>query len=379
VGLKVAIAGGGVGGLTTAIAFGQRGHDVVLYEKTRSFSEVGAGISLWPNALAALGRLELENQVMACGQWEDQGTIRSSSGAVLRQIENTNLMILRSELQKVLLRAAKDIPIIVGARCTGVVANARAPALQFEDGASIEADLVVGADGIRSAVRQSIAPDEAAPRYSGLCAWRGVVRAPGLVENAWLSVGNGLQFLAAPLPHGHVYWSPLVRLEEGQWESIEDHRGYLFDRFRTWHDPIPTLLDRTPEDALVPTPVYFRPPPKWITRGSVALIGDAAHPMTPDLGQGGCQAIEDAVVLAECISVIGDIARGLSKFQERRLGRIRRVVRGARQLGVVMAEHHQFLTPIRTGALRAIPAGLTDKRLSAITARGAFEAQLAAI
>ncbi len=379
VGLNVAIVGGGVGGLTAAIALGQRGHEILLYEQRTSFSEVGAGLSLWPNALAALGRLGLEDRMMASGRWEDEGAIRSSGGAVLRRIQNTNLMILRSELQRVLVATMKDIPTILGIRCTGVVANARAPVLRFQDGGSVEADLIIAADGIRSTVRQSIAPHEDPPRYSGLCAWRGVVRTPGLVDNAWLSVGNGLQFMAAPLPGGDVYWSPLVRLKEGQWGEIRDHRSFLLGLFRHWHEPIPTLLDRTPEEAFLPTPVYFRPAPKWITSGRVALIGDAAHPMTPDLGQGGCQAIEDAVVLAECISVGGDnIDLALSEFQRRRLGRIRRVVREARQLGLVMAEHHRILAPLRTAALRAVPAGWTDNRLSAITGREALEAQLAA-
>ena len=379
-GLNIAIAGGGVGGLTAAIALDRRGHNVRLFEKAVSFSEVGAGLSLWPNALAALGRLDLEDSVMACGYWEDEGAIRSSNGAVLREIENTNLMILRTDLQRLLVDALKDIPVVLGARCTGVSANGQAPVLRFEDGTSIEADLVIGADGIRSAVRKSIAPHDDPPRYSGLCAWRGIVRTPGLVDNAWLSVGNGLQFMAAPLPDGHVYWSPLVRLDEGQWENIQDHRSFLLDRFRTWHEPIPTLLDRTLSDSLLPTPVYFRPPPKWITCGRVALIGDAAHPMTPDLGQGGCQAIEDAVVLADCLSVSSDdIDLALRQFAERRLVRIRRVVREARRMGVVMADNHQAVMRLRTIALRAIPARLTDKRLSAITAREAFEAQLGVI
>jgi 2-polyprenyl-6-methoxyphenol hydroxylase-like FAD-dependent oxidoreductase len=378
VGLTIAIAGGGVGGLTAAIALDRRGHDVRLFEKAASFTDVGAGLSLWPNALAALGRLDLERQVMDCGYWEDDGAIRSPDGAVLRELENTNLMILRSELQRVLVAALGDIPVALGARCTGVSANGRAPVLRLADGTSVEADLVIGADGIRSAVRQSIAPDDDPPRYSGLCAWRGVVRAPDMVDSAWLSVGNGLQFLAAPLVDDHVYWSPLVRLDEGRWDGISDHRGFLLDRFRAWHEPIPTLVDRTPNDVLLPTPVYFRPPPTWVTRGRVALIGDAAHPMTPDLGQGGCQAIEDAVVLADCVSSgSDDIELALRQFAERRLGRIRRVVREARQLGVVMAEDHRPAMRLRTTALRLVPARLTDRRLSAITGREAFEAQLA--
>jgi len=377
VSLEIGIAGGGIGGLTAAIALRQRGHHVRLYEKTSSFAEVGAGLSLWPNALAALKRLDLEDPVLPRGYWEEEGAIRSSTGAILRKVENANLMILRSVLQEVLLAAMEDIPVALGARCMGVTMTGPRPLLRLEDGSSIEVDLVIGADGIRSAVRQSIAPDESPPRYSGLCAWRGVVSAPGCVDNAWLSIGNGLQFMAAPLPDGRVYWCPLVRIGEGKWEQIESHRRFLCELFNTWHEPIPSLLRGTPEAAVLPTPVYFRAPPKWITRGRVVLIGDAAHPMTPDLGQGGCQAIEDAVVLAECISTSGEnIESALNDFAKRRMGRIRRVVREARQLGVVMAENHQSLTHLRTAVLRLTPASFSERRLSAITGREAFDAQM---
>jgi 2-polyprenyl-6-methoxyphenol hydroxylase-like FAD-dependent oxidoreductase len=377
--LKIAIAGGGVGGLSAAVALRQYGHDVQLYEKATSFSEVGAGVSLWPNALAALSRLGLEDQVMARGQWENEGAIRSKTGAELRSVENTNLIILRSVLQQILLAELVEIPTFLDARCIGVTSPHSRPVLRFEDGRSVECDLVIGADGIRSAVRQSIAPHEAKARYTGLCAWRALVEAPGLVENAWLSIGDGLQFMAAPLPGGHVYWSPLVRLDEGDWAQIDNHRHFLTTLFSAWHEPIPTLLGLTAEAACFPTPVYFRPPPRWLTHGRVVLIGDAAHPMTPDLGQGACQAIEDAVVLADCIAATSEnVDLAVSEFASRRLPRIRRVVRGARQLGLILAEGHRPLTHLRAGVLRLTPAGFTEMRLSAITAREAFHAQLTA-
>lgn len=377
VGLDVVIAGGGVGGLTAAIALGRRGHHVRLYERTETFVEAGAGLSLWPNALAALDRLGLEDQILSEGQWEDEGNIRSPSGAELRKVENSNLIILRATLQRRLLAEANGTPIALGARAVRVTSPPSRPTLHLDDGRSAEADLVIGADGIRSAVRQAVAPSEPPPRYSGLCAWRAVVRAPGLVRNAWLTVGRGLQLMVAPLPDGDVYWSPLVRLPEGAWEGITSPREFLLSRFGAWHEPIPSLLALTPEEAILPTPVYFRPPPTWLSRGRVVLIGDAAHPMTPDLGQGACQAIEDAVVLAECLSVGGtNLDLAVADFTRRRLARVRRVVRKTRQLGVLHAAQSPPAMLVRDSLLRLAPACIADRQLAAITGRQAFHAQM---
>jgi 2-polyprenyl-6-methoxyphenol hydroxylase-like FAD-dependent oxidoreductase len=376
-GLEIAIAGGGIAGLTAAIALRQRGHEVRLYEKAAAFAEVGGGLSLWPNALAALERLGLEQRVMARGQWEDKGAIRSATGQRLRQVENNNLIITRSALQEVLLAALEDQPVVLGTQCLGVTSPGARPRLRLDRGEPVEADLVIGADGIRSAIRRAIAPDESPPVYSGLCAWRGIALAPGLVDSAWLSVGHGLQFMAAPLPGGQVYWSPLVRLDEGQWEGIESHTEFLRHRFAGWHAPIPRLLELTPEASCLPTPVYFRPPPDWLCRGRVALIGDAAHPMTPDLGQGACQAIEDAVVLAACLPTDAvHLGPALTDFARRRLARIQRVVREGRQLGMVMAARRWPWGGLRNGALRHLPPGLTDRRLASISSREGFAAQL---
>jgi 2-polyprenyl-6-methoxyphenol hydroxylase-like FAD-dependent oxidoreductase len=163
-GLEIAIAGGGIAGLTAAIALRRRGHDVRLYEKTATFAEVGGGLSLWPNALAALEQLGLEQRVMARGQWEDEGAIRSATGQRLRQVDNNNLIISRSALQEVLLSALEDQPVALGTRCLGATSPGTRPR-------------VIGADGIRSTIRRAIAPDESPPAYSGLCAWRGACQA----------------------------------------------------------------------------------------------------------------------------------------------------------------------------------------------------------
>jgi 2-polyprenyl-6-methoxyphenol hydroxylase-like FAD-dependent oxidoreductase len=380
VGLQIAVVGAGVGGLTSALSLSRQGHSVRVFEKGTELREIGAAVSLWPNALAALDRVGIEGDVLSQGHWEEDGAIRSPSGSEFTSFNNSNVLILRTLLQHILLKSVEDVPIVLGARCIGVRSRAGCPIVHFNDGGSFECDLVVGADGIRSAVRRAIAPDDQPLRYSGVAAWRGIVRAPGLVTKAWLSVGGGLQFLGAPLSNDSVFWSPLVKLPEGQQADIADHRQFLSDLFSRWHEPIPTLLRLTPEVDYIPTEVYFRPPPKWLHKGRVVLVGDAAHPMTPDLGQGACQAIEDAVVLGECFTGSdSNVDAALAEFKSRRLSRVRRVVREARQFGVLNAAKNLPVALLRTGALRFTPTSFTEHRLSAINSRKAFEAQLLSV
>jgi 2-polyprenyl-6-methoxyphenol hydroxylase-like FAD-dependent oxidoreductase len=183
--------------------------------------------------------------------------------------------------------------------------------------------------------------------------------------------------LAAPLPDGDVYWSPLVKITVAEVDAIDDHLGFMRRCFGSWHDPISELLDRTEADACFATPVYLRPPPSWLFRGRVVLIGDAAHPMTPDLGQGACQAIEDAVVLAECVSTENrDIDDSLADFTARRLRRIRRIVREARFLGKLNASTIPLADLVRSSMFWLAPSGYSQRHLQDINGRAAFDAQM---
>jgi len=375
--LNIGIVGAGVGGLTAAIALRQRGHSVHIFERTPELAEVGAAVSLWPNALAALDRIDLEALVRTRGQWEEDGALRNPSGASFWTFNNSNLIILRPTLQQLLLAGAGDVPLSLGSGCAGVSSHSTRPTIRLADGSAHEFDLVIGADGIRSSVRSSVAPGESPPSYSGGTAWRAVLHAPGLVPTAWLTIGKGRHFLAAPLPDGDVYWSPLVKISVPEVEAIDNQLSFVRRCFGGWHDPIPELLDRTEADACFATPVYFRPPPTWLSRGHVVLIGDAAHPMTPDLGQGACQAIEDAVVLAECLSKEGcSLDDSLAAFATRRLSRIRRIVREARMLGKLNSSSSRLSDLIRSSMFRLTPSGYAQKHLEDINGRAAFEAQM---
>jgi 2-polyprenyl-6-methoxyphenol hydroxylase-like FAD-dependent oxidoreductase len=383
--LRVVIVGAGIGGLTAAAALGRDGHAVQIIERARALEEVGAGLGLWPNALRALEELQLGQQVRAIGAVFAAPRVQDLHGRrlsrldperVVKRLGRDPMIVHRGQLQSVLRKAAERFPLRLGVAVERVdVTDPRSPVVVLADGESLAADLVIGADGVRSVVRSAI--HDATPPRTGDLAWRAVLDSRVEVDDACLSIGRGHQFLATPMTHGRVYLAGLIGAFAGTCrESVETLRE-IYDG---WHSPIPRWLNELADGDIHWDAVLHRPPPKTLHAGRVLLIGDAAHPMTPDLGQGGCQAIEDAVVLAAALrSQDAGVDAALNRFSHARRRRVRLIVHESYLTGRVLAAHNRAIAAGRNLLMRLAPPAIALAELARHSSAASFERSLKAV
>lgn len=322
---------------------------------------VGAGLSVWPNALRALDALGVGEPVRAKALVETEGGIRRTSGRWLSRTDTEEVarrhgplvMIHRADLLDTLRAAVPAGALRAGTEVTKVVATGAAVEVVHDAGVS-GADLVVGADGIRSAVRQAIWPDAPEPRYAGYTAWRLVVQPRRRVTSGGETWGRGERFGLAPLADGRVYAFATANRPAG-----ERHPGgelvELRRRFGTWHDPIPAVLDAASEQAVLRNDVADLPPLATYVSGRVALVGDAAHATTPNMGQGACLALEDAVTLAALLDARPTVESALGAYDAARRPRTQMVVRRSRRIGAVAQWSSAPAVALRDAAMRVMP------------------------
>ncbi|MET9990500.1 FAD-dependent oxidoreductase [Streptomyces mutabilis] len=304
---RVVVIGGGIGGLTAAAALHQRGLRVTVLERAPSLQPIGAAISLSPNALRALDVIGLGDEIRGLAAWQGDGGLRTPGGRWLSR-SNAEAAAARFGGPLVLLHRATLIDrlaALLPADAVRTAADARLadpgdrdrPARVRTPEGELEADLVVAADGIRSAVRGTLFPRHPGPVYSGFTTWRVVIPLPGADFASHETWGRGRIWGTHPLKDGRVYaYAAAVAPAGGH---AADERAELLHRYGDWHDPVPAVLAAArPEDVLRHDVHHIAEPLPAYHGGRVALVGDAAHAMPPTLGQGGNQAIEDAVVLA---------------------------------------------------------------------------------
>ncbi|WP_433336580.1 FAD-dependent monooxygenase [Spirillospora sp. CA-294931] len=351
-----AVVGGGIGGLTAGVALRRAGVDVTVHERAADLSRIqsGGGLMLWHNAVRALRHLGLEDRLTAIGHpihtqefrsWRGRRLASWPVGKLTERLGVGVFAVSRPELHRMLVGAVGE-DLRLGARCDGVTFEDKGATARI-GGDELRPDLLVGADGLRSAVRAALMPYEPPPRYVGYTAWQGVVPDPGVEPGVFVNIwGRGRRFVYYPLADGLVYWDAITSDKVARrMDSLGRSGGEIVrEQFSGWPHPVPALIDATPPEDITPISIFDRDPvPRWST-DSVTLLGDAAHPMAFNLGQGGCQSIEDALVLAECVteanSVSGSVKDALAAYERRRLARTTTIVRRSRTIGSLSRWDH---------------------------------------
>jgi 2-polyprenyl-6-methoxyphenol hydroxylase-like FAD-dependent oxidoreductase len=366
------IIGGGIGGLCTAIALRQIGIDVRVYERTEAFERVGAGLAVWANAIRSLRKLDLADQVIEAGSIFGRAEFRSPSGKILQsgelgEFSEPNVGIHRAELHRVLALALPAETLRLGMKCNDVEQDADKVTIHLANGKTDQADCLIAADGLRSTVRQQLFP-ETQLNYAGRTSWRGVAEtrdavAPGVVYQTW---GRGERVGFVSVDRNHVYWFAVTNLPEGKTPPSAERKDFLCRRFRGWHHPIGHLIDMTAAQTIVEAPIYdIEPLARW-SQGRITLLGDAAHAATPDMGQGACMAIEDAVVLARCLSQEKDLATALNRYEVERKPRTTWIMNQSRTIGRIAQLDNRLLCTIRDFMLAVVPDRITRRQLAKV-------------
>jgi 2-polyprenyl-6-methoxyphenol hydroxylase-like FAD-dependent oxidoreductase len=360
----IAIIGGGIGGLTAALTLQHLGFKATVYEQSPAFKEVGAAISVWPNALRVYKALGFLDQVLANSGEFTEVYIRTASGKILSHTkpnyELPSICMHRTDLLSVLLQQVPDQQLKAGHKLASFTRQQNKWLLQFENGHQTTCDLLIGADGINSVVRGHILND-GAPLYRGYNIWRGVAKLPLDTGYGSETMGRGARVGIVPIKNGQFGWWAAVNEPFGQSDEPEGTHQKLKRIFGDWHEPIPSLFENTKE--ILKNPVGDRKPTKGWNRDLAVLLGDAAHPTTPNLGQGACMAIEGAWLLAAALSKYGIGDEALNRYEALHFPRTKDVNENSLMIGKMGQQSGALATALRNFVFTVIPSSLAIKQI----------------
>ena len=358
-----AVVGAGIGGLAAGIALRQAGCEVTVYERADELRPLGAGLSIWPNGVRALRSLGL-GELAADGAPRGGGALRRADGSVLAEFgpdliaERYGAPLVglnRRDLHAALARELGEQRLRLGARVIDVDEGR----LSFADGAEARADLIVGADGLGSLVREQLLRD-GSPADSGIVAFRGLAAWDREVPaGEWWGPGSVAGLL--PLSGGLVYWYVALR---GRADGFE-----LQNALHEYSAPLPQIVHTTPRDEILCHRLFDRPPAKRWNDGATTLLGDAAHPMLPFLGQGACAALEDAVALGEAVAGADRNDAAMEAYEGSRLKRTAELVRGSRRAASLVLAGSGAARRLRDVAVAKLPASVRLRQLDRVIGR----------
>ncbi|MBM7621261.1 2-polyprenyl-6-methoxyphenol hydroxylase-like FAD-dependent oxidoreductase [Bacillus tianshenii] len=373
---KAIVVGAGLGGLSVAIQLKNKGWQVEVFDKATSFKSMGAGIVLAANGMKALERLGVAGEVKISGKKVGKAEIRTWDGKILFQLPTKEMaerygtysyLIHRASLQEILLDKFDGAGLHLQKGVSGFLQDESKVTALFTDGSQVEGDVLIGADGIHSAIRANLILNDKL-RYAGFTALRGIcsfkdegygLKSGGGFE-AW---GPGKRFGFSHLGQDRIFWFAAINAPEGKEIPFGSRKQAALHHLKGWYPPIEAVIQATAEEAILHHDIFDRKPLSQWGSGRVTLLGDAAHPMLPNLGQGGAQAMEDAIVLADCLSNSKDMAEAIFKYERERIRRTTKMVHHSRKMARMMQLENRVAIGFRNLMLQAVPSDILASRL----------------
>ncbi|MCA1591271.1 MAG: FAD-dependent monooxygenase [Acidobacteria bacterium] len=381
--MRIVIIGGGIGGLSSALALRRAGFEPEVFEQAPALLDVGAAIAVWPNAMRVLARLGVGEAVSEKSGQIKQARWMAWDGRVLNSFalpdEDAPAVALhRADLQGVLRASLPPESIHLGKHFDSFTSTPASVSASFADGTVVEGDALIAADGLHSRVRAQLLGD-GEPVYRGYTVWRGIasIKHPALPPLTATEVyGDGQRFGIGPVGMNRTGWWATANEPENVPESASEHQEKLLRLFAGWHAPVNELIRATPSANILRNAAYDRPPAARWDVEAVTLLGDAAHPMTPNLGQGGCMAIEDAAILARCFEKYGHVSRALRSYEAHRRARTATVSRYSLRYGAVGQWQTSRALRLRSALLSTIPASVGRRLLRLVFDYDAYSINL---
>ncbi len=366
---NIGIIGGGIGGVAAAVALHRAGIQATVYERGTELREVGAGMMLWPNATRVLKELGLLDRIAASSGPNEHFLVRSRTGRILMDIglghfDVPALCTRRSDLLEALISGLPAQRLRLGHDFGYFEGQKSSVGIRFSNGISMEHDLLIGADGIRSRVRSQLLGTHD-PIFRGYTIWRGLARLTGAVAKGSNSEtwGRGKRFGILSTGGDRFTWYATANTDPRHVDSHEGRQHELLQMFAGWHEPVEGLIAATEEGAILKNGAYDLPPLKRWGHGRVMLLGDAAHPCTPNLGLGGCMALEDALVLAKSFVKEATPELALRRYESLRRRRTQHVQRRSLLMGNVGQWENLLVTGGRQMVTSILPATIFERNL----------------